>query len=229
ADQYTLRALNRSAVEGVETHQASITDFDAIRPAFDGVDTVVHLAAVADVYAPWEDLLNVNIIGTRNVFQAAIDAGVKRVVFASSGSTIASVEQDEPYKAIAEGRYAELPQSWPLMDKHSEPRPWGVYGATKLWGEALARHFVDTTDISILCLRIGVVNAEDRPTQTRQYANWCSQRDIATMIGLAIDAPPELRFDIFYVISNNRYGYRDLSHAHDVLGYVPQDSADKWL
>lgn len=226
--KYNLRALNRSAIEGVETHRADISDYDAIRPAFDGVDTVVHLAAIAEVHAPWEDLLNVNIVGTRNVFQAAVDAGVRRVVFASSGSTIARVEQEEPYKAIADGRFDELPQSWPLMHKHSEPRPWGIYGATKLWGEALARHFVDSTDISILCLRIGVVNAEDRPTQPRHYANWCSQRDIANMIELNIQAPPELRFDIFYVVSNNRYSYRDLSHAHDVLGFLPQDSADDW-
>lgn len=227
-DNYNLRALNRSLVEGVDTHQASITDFDAIRPAFDGVDTVVHLAAIPDVYAPWEDLLNANIIGTRNVFQAAVDAGVKRVVFASSGSTIANVEQDEPYKFIAEGKFDQLPQSWPILDKHAEPRPWGIYGATKVWGEALARHFVDTTPISILCLRIGVVNAEDRPTQPRHYANWCSRRDVSRMIELCVAAPPQLRFDIFFVVSNNRYGYRDLSHAHNVLGFTPQDSADDW-
>lgn len=227
--RYTLAALNRSPVEGVETHRADIADFDGIRPAFDGVDTVVHLAAVADVAAPWEALLDVNIVGTRNVFQAAVDAGVRRVVFASSGATIAAIANDEPYKALSEGRYDELPQSWPMVTKDSEPRPLGIYGASKLWGEALARHFVDTTDISMICLRIGVVNAEDRPTGPRQVANWCSQRDVANMVALAIAAPPEVRFDIFYVTSNNRYGYRDLSHAHAVLGYIPQDSSDAWI
>jgi NAD+ dependent glucose-6-phosphate dehydrogenase len=228
-DNYSLRALNRSAVEGVETHQASIRDYDAMRPAFDGVDIVVHLAAVAEVYAPWEDLLQTNVIGTRNVFEAAKEAGVQRVVFASSGSTIAAIEREEPYKALSEGRYEDLPQSWPMMTKTSELRPWGVYGASKVWGEALARHYVDDFDMSILCLRIGVVNAENRPTQPRHFPTWCSQRDIARMVELCVEAPAELKYDIFYVVSNNRYGYRDISHAREVLGFVPQDSADDYL
>ena len=81
--------------------------------------------------------------------------------------------------------------------------------------------------MSVLCLRIGAVTAEDRPVQTRQVAVWCSQRDIGGMIEKCVEAPPELRFDIFYVTSNNRWGYRDLEHAREVLGFEPQDSAEQ--
>jgi nucleoside-diphosphate-sugar epimerase len=106
-------------------------------------------------------------------------------------------------------------------------RPLGLYGCSKVWGEALARHYTDTSDLSILCLRIGAVNAEDRPQQVRGFSVWCSQRDIVQMIERCIDAPDSLRFDIFYVLSNNRWGYRDLEHARQVIGFVPQDAAEE--
>src|SRR5690554_2122318 len=105
--EYALRALNRSKVEGVETVQADIGDLEAILPAFEDVDTVVHLAA--HVGGDWEKLLHANVVGTRNIFEAARHSGVKRVVYASSGATISGWEREEPYKALAEGRYEDVP------------------------------------------------------------------------------------------------------------------------
>ena len=86
---HELTALNRSDVDGVTTYRADITDFDAIRPAFDGQEVVVHLAANPGENYRWEQLRDTNIEGTRHVFQAAVEAGVTRVVFASSGATVA--------------------------------------------------------------------------------------------------------------------------------------------
>ena len=96
---YELSALNRRAVEGVECHRADISDLKAIRPAFEGRDVVVHLAAQLSS-ASWEELLSGNIVGTYNVFEAARLAGVKRVVFASSGAAIAGIERVPPYEAL---------------------------------------------------------------------------------------------------------------------------------
>jgi hypothetical protein len=80
--------------------------------------------------------------------------------------------------------------------------------------------------MSVICLRIGRVKAEDRPTTVRDVAVWCSQRDIVRMIEACIEAPESLRFDVFYVVSNLRHGYRDVEHARTVLGWTPMDSAD---
>src|SRR5690349_2884057 len=102
SDKYEWSALNRRDLPGVPTTQADIDDLDAIRPAFAGIDTVVHLAALARVDATWDELLGPNFTGTYNVFAAAAEAGVKRVIFASSGATVANVHLDEPYKAIVE-------------------------------------------------------------------------------------------------------------------------------
>ena len=105
AGRYELRALNRGPVEGVPCHRADIADLAAIRPAFTGVDVVVHLAAIARGGAPWDDILHHNIAGTYNVFEAARQAGVKRVIFASSGATVSNCERDLPYSALVAGRY----------------------------------------------------------------------------------------------------------------------------
>jgi hypothetical protein len=46
------------------------------------------------------------------------------------------------------------------------------------------------------------------------------------MVERCIGAPEALRFDIFYAVSNNRWSYRDVEHAREVVGYVPQDAAE---
>ena len=226
-DKYEWSALNRRELPGVPTTQADISDLDAIRPAFEGIDTVVHLAAVIDMNASWDALLQPNFVGTYNVFEAARAAGVKRVIFASSGATVAGIQREEPFKALSEGRYSEAGSTWPMLTHESMPRPLGIYGVSKVFGEVLARHFVDTSPMSIICLRIGWVGEADRPSAPSHYANWCSQRDIVQVIDRSIAAPPTLRYDIFFVTSNNRWGYRDLEHTRKVLGYVPQDSAEE--
>ena len=223
ADRYELRGLGRRpGPAGVPWTVADIADFDAMRPAFAGVDAVVHLAAVVGGQADFDAYVRGNVVGTYNVFEAARRAGVRRVVFASSGATISGVEKEEPYASFVEGRAP----SAPMLTHLSPLRPSGIYGCSKVWGEALARHYADEHTLSVICLRIGAVKKEDRPTAPRDFSVWCSQRDIALMIGACLDAPPDLRFDVFYVTSRNRRGYRDLEHARTVLGWKPVDSAD---
>ena len=221
-----LRALNRRDVPGVACHCADIADFEAIRPAFDGIEVVVHLAAIAHGDASWEDTLHHNVIGTYNVFEAARQAGVKRIVYASSGAVISGWEQEMPYQALVEGRYDDVPDAWERVTHETPIRPIGLYGCSKVWGESLARHFSDAHGLSVICLRIGRVIHEDRPLEPRSFSVFCSQQDIAQMVERCVDAPGYLKFDIFYAVSDNRWGYRDIEHARRIVGYVPQDSAE---
>ena len=221
-----LTALNRSDVPGVTTVRANLSDLDAIRPAFEGQDTVIHLAAKAGDRHTWEELRDTNVIGARNVLEAARLAGCRRVVFASSGATVAGWEREEPYRAIVEGRYDDVPEDWVRIRHDMATRPSGMYASTKVWGESLARHYADTSDLSVISLRIGYVNAEDRPTDARTRSVWCSQRDIVNAIELAVDADDSLRFDVFFILSDNRWGYRDLSHAREMIGFTPRDAAE---
>jgi nucleoside-diphosphate-sugar epimerase len=179
--EYDLRALNRRRVDGVVCHQADIADLAAIRPAFTGIDVVVHLAALAHSSPAIEELVPVNVVGTYNVFEAARLAGVRRVVYASSGATVSAYEREFPYSALVAGRYDEV-KEWPWLTEATPVRPAGLYGASKVWGEALARHYADAHGLSMICVRIGQVEAEDRPTSIRGFSVWCSQRDVTGMI-----------------------------------------------
>jgi nucleoside-diphosphate-sugar epimerase len=228
-EAYEVRGLNRRPVPGVPCHQADITSLDAITPAFMGVHTVVHLAAAVGADASWEQLLQHNITGTYNVFESARRAGVRRVVFASSGNTVTALEREMPYRALVAGRYEEVPpagQGWDRISPLAPARPGSLYGVSKLWGEALGRYFADVHGLSVICLRIGNVSAADRPRAPRDYAVWCSQRDAARGIALAIDAPATVRYDVLFLTSDDHWGYRDLTRTREALGYVPQDRAE---
>ena len=223
---YELSALNRSKVQGVKCTQADVGDLDAIMPAFHGIDVVVHLAANLEIKS-WEGQLHGNIIGAYNVYEAARRSGVRRVVFASSGSTIRGYEHDPPYDAIADGRYDEVPKDFARIT-HDIFRPDSIYGAAKVWGEAIGRHFSDEFGISVLCVRIGAVTREDQPRNPREYSIYLSNDDVCQILRQCIDAPADLKYDVFLATSANKWSYRDLTHARDVLGYQPQDSADSF-
>ena len=211
-------------------HLANLADIKAVERAMEGVDTVVQMAADPRPDAPWESLLASNIVGVRNVFEAAVRQGVKRVVYASSIMVSWGYQQEEPYKGIGEGRFDEIDAERLHAVTHEWPhRPTGLYPATKIWGEALARYYADVHGLSVPCLRIGWVNAEDHPHKPESGAVWCSQRDVVQLVQRAVEAPADLRFDIFYGVSNNRWRWVDIEHARNVLGYIPQDSAEAKL
>ncbi len=222
---YELSALNRRSVEGVPCLQADIADLDAIRPAFRGVDAVVHLAAHVSM-EPWESMLSANLIGTRNVYEAARVEGVRRVVFASSGATVKGFEDVSPYSDIVAGRYDNVPERWPILTHETETRPVDLYGASKVWGEAVGRHYARDYDISILCVRIGAVGRDDRPSGARTRAVYLSHGDVADMLHRCIEAPPDVKYDIFFATSKNKWGFRDVEHPRRVLGFEPGDSAE---
>ena len=224
---YDLTALNRRPVEGTPTVQADISDLDAILPAFDGQEVVVHLAAYLGSQ-DWENQHAGNVLGTYNVFEASRRAGVKRVIFASSGNAIRGFERVPPYSRIAAGEYDKVPSDYRKLT-HLDVRPEALYGAAKVWGEALARHFSDDYGMSMISVRIGSVTRENRPRTVRENAIYLSHRDVTTHLKACIDAPDDLRCDTFFAVSNNRWNYRDLSHPKEVLGWEPEDTADDRL
>ena len=223
---YELTALNRRPVEGVKCFQGDISEIEAVKPAMEGQDVVVHLAAYLG-NDDWEGQLAGNVIGPYNIYEAARLAGVKRVIFASSGNAIRGFERVPPYEAIAAGRYDEVPEDFPKIT-HEMVRPENIYGAAKVWGEALGRHFSDVYGMSVLCVRIGSVTQGNRPRNYREKAIYLSHGDVSQILHRCIDAPEDLKYDIFLATSNNKWSYRDLTHPREVLGYEPKDSADAY-
>jgi nucleoside-diphosphate-sugar epimerase len=221
---HELTAFNRSEVSGVRTIRADLNDYEALVRAAEGQDIIIHLAAKAGENYTWDELRDTNVEGTRHVFEAATRAGAERVVFASSGATISGYERDEPYKTLVSETAA--PGSWPLIGITAPVRPAGIYGSTKVWGEALASHFADTSNTRFICVRIGYVNSEDRPTTSRARSVWCSQRDVVNALQRSALEPLNSRCATFFAGSANARNYRDLSTGRDLVGYTPQDGAD---
>jgi len=138
SDKYEFSNLSRRPVEGVPSTEASIGDLDAIRPAFNDVDMVLHLAAFTESSSDWDGQLDITMKGTVNVFRAAQEVGVWRVVNMSTGSTMCAWEwyEGSPHGALANGDYDSVEKPWPLIDYTDPVRPDSIYGAAKAFTEA---------------------------------------------------------------------------------------------
>lgn len=230
-DKYRLRGIDRVPTPGMNSVVAELTDMEVIQPAFEGVDTVVHLAAdprhTPEIW--WDTLLPDNIVATANVLEAARKGGAKRTVFFSSMHVNGLYENDFPYSAIALGNYKGLdPDKVPLVTHEMPVRPDGPYAASKVFGESLGRWYAECQGMSVICLRLGTVGRDDRPgSNPRSYVSWLSHRDLAQLVERCIEADG-IGYDIFFAASNNTWKIYDTPRAREVLGYRPQDNAESF-
>jgi uronate dehydrogenase len=192
---------------------SDIRDLEALRAACDGIKAMLHLAAIADEADFHSKLLPVNLAGVYNAFEAARQAGVKKVLFASTGQTVLGYPIGQP-----------VTTDMPAL-------PSTVYACTKLFGEALARHYSDAHGMSMICIRICYFRAYDDPLlripNHDVQREWCSPRDLTQLIVKSIRVP--ISFGIFFGISNNRDRVWDISNAKQLVGYEPEDDAADWL
>jgi len=222
-DTYTIRAMSRHPIPGVDSITADLSDMPALRAACRGVDSVIHLAANGSQWAPWDDVLHSNIIGTYNIFEAASQAGAKQVIYASSNHALGTYDLEAAPEIYRSGM--------PLLDHLVPVRPDSYYGVSKCFAEALGRYYADQRGLHVLSLRIGYVSDDDKPfpwrspeSLERLAAIWLSHRDLVQLVEKSLEAE-HVPFDIFYGISDNQPHFYDLTHAREIIGYVPQDGA----
>ena len=121
---------------GEDFMQADLADLDQVEAAVDGVEGIIHLGGFS-VEGPWETILQANIVGCYNLFEAARRKGVKRVVFASSNHAVGFYPRDR------------------RIGTDVTVRPDSRYGVSKAFGEALGALYADKYGLRVLCLRIG--------------------------------------------------------------------------
>jgi nucleoside-diphosphate-sugar epimerase len=209
-DRYDLRLAcypaipEQPAVDDVLV--ADISVYDEIAPAMQGIDAVIHLAGEPSTRASWEVVRSRNIDATYNVLESARQAGVRRVIFASTNHVMGMYDRD---------------RQWPIYP--SQPvRPDSLYGVSKAFGEALGRHYYDQYGLSVICFRIGWFLTEPRDEIGRWM--WLSPRDCAQLMWRAIES--DVGFGIFYAISGNGGRHWDISETIERLGYRPLDDAE---
>jgi uronate dehydrogenase len=168
-----------------------------------GVDAVVHMGGYS-VEGPWEGILNANIIGCYNIFEAARRNGVKRILFPTSNHAVGFYRRDQ------------------TIDHRVYTRPDSRYGVSKVFGEALGSLYADKYGMEVFCMRIGNVNAT--PIDKRRLAILFTPRDLAQLVTIGIEHP-DIRFEVVYGISKNKRAWYDNSNAYR-LGYKPQDDSE---
>lgn len=195
-----------TAAEAVEIHQGSVTDPDLLDSVCRGADAVVHLGGFAGD-APWPDLSEVNIGGTRQVLEAARRHSVKRVVVASSNHAV--------------GFHVRGPM--PLADDVA-PLPDSLYGVSKAAGEALCQFYAVKFSMNIVCLRIG--SCFDTPENHRMLSTWLSPADFVRLTRASLmTALPGFRL-VWGVSANTRRWWS--TAGGQAIGFCPEDDAESF-
>ena len=189
--------------DGLPWSTGDILDPDVLAKAMAGVEAVVHLAGIP-TEAPFADLLPSNIEGTYQVFEAAREAGVRRVIYAGSNHAVGYHE------------------SGSLLSASARARPDSLYGVTKAFGEALGSYYADRHGMDVAAVRIG--SCFDRPPGERGLATWLSPGDAVRLVDALLRAP-SFGFALMYGISANTRAWWDLEPAL-ALGYRPEDDAE---
>ncbi|MEO8654791.1 MAG: NAD(P)-dependent oxidoreductase, partial [Ramlibacter sp.] len=154
-------ATMEAAAGGEEVIQAALEDRAAVLALLQGIDAVVHLGGLSTEH-PFDAILQANIVGTYNLYEAARRHGVKRIVFASSNHVTGFYRQDE------------------VIDATLPARPDSYYGLSKAFGENLSRFYFDRYAIETVCLRIG--SSFPEPKDRRMLATWLSYDDLERLV-----------------------------------------------
>jgi nucleoside-diphosphate-sugar epimerase len=227
--EFVVTAVDRRPPRRSGILRLDLADARSARRAFRDVDGAVDLAGVADVDADWTVVWKNNIRATMNALAAARAAGVRRLVYASSNHVTGLYEREEPYASIVASNYEGLdPARIPLLTTSAPIRPDGAYALGKVFGEAAARYYAEAFGLSAICLRIGTVNVEDRPSESRHYATWLSHRDLVSLVSCALRAPEDVGFAVYYGVSANKWRFWDIAAGRDDIGFVPQDNAEEF-
>jgi nucleoside-diphosphate-sugar epimerase len=228
--QYELAAVDVERIPGIESTVANMAKGGGkVWRAFRGAEVVVDLAAAPSISTPWDHIYGNNIRATINAFEAAREAGVRRVVFASSNHVTGLYEQSEPFASIVRGDYEGLdPAEVPLLTTSHPIRPDSPYGVGKAFGEATARYYAETHGMSALCLRIGTCKRSNRPENAREFATLITHEDLVGLVDRCIRAPDDVSFGIFYGVSDNTWRFWDIADAREQIGYEPHDDAERW-
>ena len=220
-DVHEIYGLDRVSPFSDRILSANIAEYGQVAhlmQKFSPLDCIIHLAGDPRVEANWESVLVANIIGTRNIFEAARQFQVRRVIFASSTHVTGAYEGFEP------NLYLHTQPEPPRISPQDPIRPDSDYGVSKAFGEAVARYYCARWGIEAICLRIGAVLPNDDPTSNARLRKiWLSHRDLVQLVEKSLTA--NVPFGIYYGVSNNKGAFWDITNARSELGYEPIDDA----
>jgi nucleoside-diphosphate-sugar epimerase len=194
---------------------------------FEGAGTIVHLAADPTAHQTWPRLVEPNIDAVTHVYLAAARARVSRVIYASSNHVMGGYQEDpEPARITTE--IPPRPGTRYVVD--GQPRDSTPYATAKLFGERLGKSIAESTNVSVIAVRIGWVRggenrASEIPAERGTWFRlmWLSNRDYCQLIAKCIDADPAIRFAVINGMSRNSGMRWDIEYTRQLVGYQPED------
>jgi NAD(P)-dependent dehydrogenase (short-subunit alcohol dehydrogenase family) len=210
--------VGRNSNQRPDVVAADLTTFDAAwAKHFEGVDTVLHLAADPKPVSTWESVQRLNIDLSLNVLRAAQVAGVKRFVFASSNWILGGY------------RFSDTP-----LRPETPPRPVNPYGASKLFSDRVGLALSNQCGMTFLSLRIGYCAPGDNAPGTQMAFGrwgqemWLSNEDWAQAVQKACLGPAQ-ESAVLNIMSNNSGMRWDLSRSKVAIGFDPVSKHDPYL
>ncbi len=204
----TVRVSARKDLGNAAAHEeivyCDLADKDAVEAMVHGCDGIVHMGGQA-TEANWDTIRAANIDGMFNLYEAARKSPVTpRIIFASSNHAIGFHEQTE------------------RLDAKSPTRPDGLYGVSKVFGEAMASMYYDKFGIETASIRIGSCFPE--PINHRMLSTWMSYDDFVLLIE-RIFMVTRLGCPIIYGASANSASWWD-NREVGYIGWTPKDNAE---
>jgi uronate dehydrogenase len=191
----------------------TLTDAGAVARAMQDVHTLIHLAATPDDDDFLTQIVPNNIIGVHHVLEAAQQAGVKRMILASSGQVV---------------WYDRMRTDKPLgVGVQPTPRYW--YAAAKMFLEGAGRAFAEKFGIEVIAVRLGWCPRTKEQVEEIRQADWAqdvylSPNDAGRFFVRAAEALGPLGFQVVYATSKPVHRLRyDLEPTKRLLGFEPQE------
>lgn len=182
-----------------------LADFDKVLEATEGVDAIIHMGGVSKENT-FANILNGNILGLYNVYEAARRNKVKRVIWGSSVHAVGYHKRTD------------------VLDTDCATRPDSLYGVSKVFGEGLAQYYFDKFAVESVSIRIG--SSFPKPVDWRMLSTWLSYSDLRHLIERCL-LVPKVDHTIVFGCSNNDQSFWDNTKV-GYLGYRPQDNAEAY-
>ncbi len=184
--------------------KADLATYDQVHQVLAGADMVVHFGAIGDE-APFDQILQANIVGAYNIWEAAFQHKLKRVVYASSIHAVGMYPKNQ------------------FIGTDVPHRPDTFYGLAKCFAEDLGSLYWDKRGMESVCMRI---LSCAQVSNARALGSWLSYDDLIQLVERSITTPVT-GFSVVYGVSDNDRAPVDNANA-SFLGYRPKDNAEQF-